>query len=89
MIDCPVSVFLSTIRNIALGISPCNPTLFVALKESELEAAMKRNPCFVQYTALEECLGRESRNFAKCQTEIKLLQACTKAAATAASTAAS
>mmetsp|Transcript_41598 Transcript_41598/g.93860 ORF Transcript_41598/g.93860 Transcript_41598/m.93860 type:complete len:83 (+) Transcript_41598:69-317(+) len=47
--------------------------------EDELEATIRRNPCYVEYKALEECLLKTDRAFAKCQKEIKLLSACNRA----------
>jgi hypothetical protein len=41
---------------------------------------MRRNPCYISYKALEECLVETDRNFKQCQPQILALQACNNAA---------
>ena len=39
-----------------------------------VDAMIAKNPCAVQYNALEECLVRTKRDWTKCQDMVKALQ---------------
>jgi len=43
---------------------------------SELGELVNQQGCGAVYASLESCLERTSRNFTKCQAEVKLLQKC-------------
>jgi len=63
-----------------IALSPSNRPPVAPDEEDEVDAAIKRNPCYSGIKALEDCLLRTDRNFMKCQKEIKDLQACNKKA---------
>lgn len=44
--------------------------------DSEIEVMINKSKCVKQYLFLEQCLGDNNRNFAKCQEQIKLLKQC-------------
>ena len=44
--------------------------------DSEIEVMINKSKCAKQYLLLEQCLGDNNRNFAKCQEQIKLLKLC-------------
>jgi len=44
--------------------------------DSEVEVMINKSKCVKQYLFLEQCLGENNRNFAKCQEPIKLLKQC-------------
>ena len=62
---------------LALSTAPRRPTS--DNEDDPLEAAIRANPCYVEYKALEDCLFKEDRNFARCQETIKALRECSLA----------
>lgn len=45
-------------------------------EDSDIEVMINKSKCAKQYLLLEQCLGDNNRNFAKCQVQIKLLKQC-------------